>query len=63
MNMSGKAPATIAAQAAGATEPATGGVVPGISLATTYLRDEDYALLRPENVYGRDHNATNIRLF
>ncbi|MAU53844.1 MAG: cystathionine gamma-synthase [Roseovarius sp.] len=58
MNMSGKAPATIAAQAAGATEPATGGVVPGISLATTYLRDEDYALLRPENVYGRDHNAT-----
>lgn len=51
-------PATIAAQAAGATEVETGGVVPGISLATTYLRDEDYALLRPENTYGRDHNAT-----
>jgi cystathionine gamma-synthase len=51
-------PASIAAQAAGATETETGGVVPGISLATTYLRGEDYTLLRPENTYGRDHNAT-----
>ncbi|MBE0452281.1 trans-sulfuration enzyme family protein [Roseovarius autotrophicus] len=51
-------PATIAAQAAGATDRETGGVVPGISLATTYLRGEDYGLIRPENVYGRDHNET-----
>ncbi|PKQ11936.1 MAG: cystathionine gamma-synthase [Alphaproteobacteria bacterium HGW-Alphaproteobacteria-1] len=58
MNGENWRPATIAAQAAGATETATGGVVPGISLATTYLRGEDYALMRPENVYGRDHNAT-----
>ncbi|SEK97572.1 cystathionine gamma-synthase [Roseovarius azorensis] len=51
-------PATIAAQAAGATDNATGGVVPGISLSTTYLRDADYALLRPDNIYGRDANDT-----
>ncbi|WP_417727530.1 trans-sulfuration enzyme family protein [Roseovarius sp.] len=51
-------PATIAAQAAGATDTATGGVVPGISLATTYARDADYALLRPDNMYRRDQNDT-----
>lgn len=51
-------PATIAAHAAGAQEPATGGVVPGISVATTYLRDEDYRLVRPDNIYGRDQNDT-----
>ena len=51
-------PATIAAQAAGAKDTATGGVVPGISLATTYTRDADYALLRPDNMYGRDQNDT-----
>jgi cystathionine gamma-synthase len=51
-------PATIAAQAAGAVEAQTGGVVPGISLATTYLRDADYGLMRPDNVYGRDQNDT-----
>lgn len=58
MNGENWRPASIAAQAAGATEAATGGVVPGISLATTYLRGEDYGLVCPENVYGRDHNAT-----
>ncbi|KGM88586.1 Cystathionine beta-lyase/cystathionine gamma-synthase [Roseovarius mucosus DSM 17069] len=51
-------PATIAAQAAGAKDTATGGVVPGISLATTYTRGADYALLRPDNMYGRDQNDT-----
>ncbi|WP_354545993.1 PLP-dependent transferase [Roseovarius sp. MBR-78] len=51
-------PATIAAQAAGAQDVATGGVVPGISVASTYLRGEDYGLLRPENTYGRDQNDT-----
>src|SRR6056297_4049938 len=51
-------PATIAAQAAGAVEAQTGGVVPGISLATTYGRGPDYALLRAGNTYGRDDNDT-----
>ncbi|HAW45643.1 MAG TPA: cystathionine gamma-synthase, partial [Roseovarius sp.] len=51
-------PATVAAQAGGAVDAQTGGVVPGISLATTYLRGEDNALLRPDNTYGRDQNDT-----
>ncbi|MHA7849686.1 trans-sulfuration enzyme family protein [Roseovarius sp.] len=51
-------PATIAAQAAGAKNAADGGVVPGISMATTYGRGADNALLVPGNVYARDHNAT-----
>ena len=51
-------PATIAAQAAGAVDTATGGVVPGISMATTYGRGPDYALLRAGNTYGRDDNDT-----
>jgi len=51
-------PATIAAQAAGAVDAATGGVVPGISMATTYGRGADYALLRAGNTYGRDDNDT-----
>ena len=51
-------PATVAAQAAGATDTVTGGVVPGISMATTYLRGPDNALLRPDNIYGRDDNDT-----
>jgi len=51
-------PATIAAQAAGAVDATTGGVVPGISMATTYGRGTDNALLRADNSYGRDHNDT-----
>lgn len=51
-------PATIAARAAGAADAAGGGVVPGVQVATTYLRGADNGLLRPENVYGRDHNDT-----
>ncbi|KNX41017.1 Cystathionine beta-lyase [Roseovarius tolerans] len=58
MNEKDHKPATIAAQAAGAVEAQSGGVVPGISLATTYLRDADYGLMRPDNVYGRDQNDT-----
>ncbi|SEM15476.1 cystathionine gamma-synthase [Roseovarius tolerans] len=58
MNEKDHKPATIAAQAAGAAEAQSGGVVPGISLATTYLRDADYGLMRPDNVYGRDQNDT-----
>src|SRR6056297_658847 len=51
-------PATIAAQAAGAKSAADGGVVPGISMATTYGRGRDNALVVPGNVYARDHSAT-----
>ena len=51
-------PATLAAQAAGAVERETGGVVPGVSVASTYGRGADYALLRPDNTYGRDDNDT-----
>jgi cystathionine gamma-synthase len=51
-------PATVAAQAAGAVEHETGGVVPGVSVASTYGRGADYALLRPDNTYGRDDNDT-----
>ncbi|MEP3685795.1 MAG: aminotransferase class I/II-fold pyridoxal phosphate-dependent enzyme [Sulfitobacter dubius] len=49
-------PATIAAQAAGVIDPASGGVVPPVQFATTYLRDENYALVNPDNVYLRSHN-------
>ena len=37
-------PATLAAQAAGAVERDTGGVVPGISLASTYGRGDGLRL-------------------
>lgn len=48
--------ATIAAQAAGAVDPQSGGVVPPLQMATTYLRDDQYQLLRPENIYLRDQS-------
>lgn len=51
-------PATVAAHASGATDRASGGVVPPVSVATTYLRDEQYGLLREGNMYGRDNNDT-----
>ena len=49
-------PATIAAQAGGAYDAASGGVVPPIQLSTTYLRDAAYAPLNPANTYARDHS-------
>mgnify|MGYP005988600871 CR=1 FL=1 len=49
-------PATLAAQAAGSVDAASGGVVPAIQLSTTYLRDRDYAPVNPDNVYLRYHN-------
>lgn len=49
-------PATIAAQAAGITDAATGGVVPPVQFSTTYLRDADYQPVKPGNVYLRSHN-------
>lgn len=49
-------PATIAAQAAGATDATTGGVVPAVHMATTFGRDETYAPKNPDNVYLRSHS-------
>jgi len=51
------APATRAAQAMHAMDPRTGAVVPGIELASTFARDDDYEL-RDGYVYGRYGNPT-----
>ncbi len=53
-------PATIAAHAAGALDPQSGGVVPALQPSTTYIRDEDYALVRPDNIYSRA-DSDNLR--
>ena len=53
-------PATIAAHAAGALDPQSGGVVPALQPSTTFLRDENYDLIRPDNIYSRD-NSDNLR--
>jgi cystathionine gamma-synthase len=50
-------PETIAAQAAGAGDAATGAVVPPIHVATTFVRDADN-LYRRGYCYGRSDNAT-----
>ena len=55
-DMSRLNPATIAAQAAGAVDTQSGGVVPALPMATTYLRGEDYQPLRPDNIYLRDQS-------
>ena len=55
-DMSRLTPATIAAQAAGAVDTQSGGVVPALPMATTYLRGEDYQPLRPDNIYLRDQS-------
>ena len=46
-------PATIAAQAGGLLDADTGGVVPPIHPATTFVRGEDYAPVVEGNVYSR----------
>ena len=51
-------PETIAAQGLGQIDEATAGVVPAIHPSTTYLRDEDYRLLVPDNSYARDENPS-----
>lgn len=51
-------PATIAAHAAGAIDRQSAGVVPPVQVATTFLRDENYALIRPDNIYSRDDSDT-----
>ena len=53
------APETISAQALGLHDDATAGVVPGLHPATTFLRDENYALQVDGNSYSRDENPTH----
>ncbi len=53
-------PATIAAHAAGALDPQSGGVVPALQPSTTFTRDADYALHREDNIYARD-DSDNLR--
>jgi cystathionine gamma-synthase len=55
------AAATLAAQAGGATDRETGGVVPAVHMATTFARDEAYVPLVGENVYLRSSNE-NVRI-
>src|SRR4051794_18903265 len=51
------APETVAAQAAGAIDEETGGIVPPLHLTTTFLRDPDNQY-RKGYIYGRADNAT-----
>jgi cystathionine gamma-synthase len=53
-------PATVAAHAAGATDPQSGGVVPALQPSTTFLRDADYVPLRADNIYSRA-DSDNLR--
>lgn len=55
------AAATIAAQAAGATDAETGGVVPAVHMATTFARGPDNLPLNPDNTYLRSHSE-NVRV-
>ncbi|WP_340159183.1 aminotransferase class I/II-fold pyridoxal phosphate-dependent enzyme [uncultured Hoeflea sp.] len=48
---------TIAAQAGGVIDMPSGGVVPPVQPSTTFVRDEDYALVNPDNIYSRDHSG------
>jgi cystathionine gamma-synthase len=53
-------PDTLLAQALHYLDPVDGGVVPGIQMATTYARDENYELRAPGISYGRDKNPTYL---
>lgn len=53
-------PATIAAHAAGAVDPQSGGVVPALQPSTTFMRDADYVPLRADNIYSRA-DSDNLR--
>lgn len=56
--MSKKTPSldTLFAQAGGAFDAQTGGVVPPLQASTTFLRDENNQLIDPNHLYSRDHN-------
>ncbi len=49
-------PETLLAQAGGAIDQQSGGVVPPIQPATTFARDENYNPLNENNIYARPHN-------
>ena len=51
---------TLLAQAMHYLEPADGGIVPGVQMATTYARDQNYELRAPGISYGRDKNPTYL---
>jgi cystathionine gamma-synthase len=53
-------PDTLLAQAMHYLDPVDGGVVPGVQMATTYARDQDYELRAPGISYGRDKNPTYL---
>ncbi|MBC7280862.1 aminotransferase class I/II-fold pyridoxal phosphate-dependent enzyme [Hoeflea sp.] len=54
-------PSTIAAQAGGVIDWPSGGVVPPMQPSTTFVRDADYALVNPDNIYSRD-NSDIVRI-
>lgn len=54
--MSKKSKATRIVQANGFIDPQTGGVVPPIQAATTFVRDENYELMSQDHIYARDEN-------
>jgi cystathionine gamma-synthase len=60
-NLDNLHPSTIAAQAGGLLDAGTGGVVPPIHPATTFVRDESYTPAVDGNVYSRSH-APNGRM-
>ena len=47
---------TLFVQADGAIDPQTGGVVPAIQSATTFVRDEDNVPMSADHIYARDDN-------
>ena len=50
------APETLNAQALRQIDTVTGVLTPAIFPSTTYVRDENYALIDPQHSYGRDEN-------
>ncbi len=60
-NQSDFHPSTVAAQAGGLIDEGTGGVVPPIHPATTFVRDENYSPAVDGNVYSRSH-APNAKM-
>jgi cystathionine gamma-synthase len=48
--------ATLFAQADGAIDPQTGGIVPPIQPSSTFTRGRDYKLISEGHIYGRDDN-------
>ncbi|WP_420407861.1 trans-sulfuration enzyme family protein [Hoeflea sp.] len=53
--------ATLAAQAGGVIDMPSGGVTPPIQPSTTFVRDRDYELVNPDNIYSRD-NSDIVRI-